>query len=426
MIADDEVEALGIPGGTLSLLYREIAGHRPGLVTKVGLGTFVDPRVEGGRLNAAHQRLDRRGDRAGRSRSGCSTRLPHRCRAHPCDHRRHRRQPDHGGRGRLRRQPGAGLGRAQLRRARHRRGQAAGRGGSLPPKSVQVPGILVDAIVVDPDQHQTGATVYSPYLAGSLRAPGATMPRLDPGPRKLIARRAADELRRATSSTSATASPVAWPRSSPRRATTTTSRSASSRASSVACPGVGPRLRDGGERPGLHRRRVTVRPLRRRRARCRLRRLRRGRRRRQRQRQQAGGSGGRPRRLHQHHPERQAGHLLRHVDRWRAGGRRRTPTGSRSVSEGRYAKFVERVEHITFAAAQGAAARARGPLRHRAGRVPPGRWRPRADRGRARDGPASATSWSAWASDRRWRHRSSTMDLRLLRDGPMGSVRHAE
>ncbi len=52
MIAADEVEALGIPGGTLSLLYREIAGHRPGLLTKVGLGTFVDPRVDGGRLNA--------------------------------------------------------------------------------------------------------------------------------------------------------------------------------------------------------------------------------------------------------------------------------------------------------------------------------------------------------------------------------------
>jgi propionate CoA-transferase len=52
LIAADRVEALGIPGGVLSLLYREVAGGRPGLVTRVGLGTYVDPRVEGGRLNA--------------------------------------------------------------------------------------------------------------------------------------------------------------------------------------------------------------------------------------------------------------------------------------------------------------------------------------------------------------------------------------
>ncbi len=67
--------------------------------------------------------------------------------------------------------------------------------GSLPPKSVRVPGILIDAIVIDRDQHQTGATVYSPYLAGALRSPGTSIPRLEHGPRKLIARRAADELR---------------------------------------------------------------------------------------------------------------------------------------------------------------------------------------------------------------------------------------
>jgi propionate CoA-transferase len=52
MIINNKVRAYNIPIGTLMQLHREIAARRPGIITEVGLGTFLDPRREGGRMNA--------------------------------------------------------------------------------------------------------------------------------------------------------------------------------------------------------------------------------------------------------------------------------------------------------------------------------------------------------------------------------------
>ena len=51
LIVSNEIEAYNLPQGILSQLCRTMASKQPGIISKVGLKTYIDPRVEGGRMN---------------------------------------------------------------------------------------------------------------------------------------------------------------------------------------------------------------------------------------------------------------------------------------------------------------------------------------------------------------------------------------
>lgn len=191
-----EVEAYNFPQGSLSHLTRHIAARTPGLLTQVGLGTFVDPRIEGGKLNkACSEDLVKLVEFGGKE-----------CLYYPCPRIDvaliRATYADENGNLSLDKE-GLLLEQLSIAQAARASGgiviaqvEAVVQAGSLHPKSVKVPGFLVDYVVVaDPRNHlQTITTAFNPALAGDVRLPMHSVPSLPLDERKVIARRAALEL----------------------------------------------------------------------------------------------------------------------------------------------------------------------------------------------------------------------------------------
>ncbi|HEX5466135.1 MAG TPA: CoA-transferase [Candidatus Limnocylindrales bacterium] len=189
LVEAGELEAYSFPQGVLSQLCREIAAGRPGLVTAVGLGTYVDPRHTGGKQNA--RTIEDLVEVV--TLRGKEWLLFH---AFPIDVAVIRgTTADEEGNLSLEGEAIQGEMLSMAMAARNSGGiviaqvrELAGRG-SLPMRQVRVPGALVDYVYVDAAQSQTYLTLDSPYYAGRMRRPRGTQAALPLDVRKVIARR---------------------------------------------------------------------------------------------------------------------------------------------------------------------------------------------------------------------------------------------
>ena len=194
LVLEDKIEGYNLPQGVMSQWLREVAGGRPGLVTAVGLGTFVDPRLQGGKLNkCCTEDLVEVLELQGRKWLFY--------RSFPINAAFIRGSTaDEKGNISLELEP-AWLDILPMAMAAHNSGgiviaqvKRLVKAGTIPPKNVKVPGGLVDKIVVHPDQWQTVAGEYNPAFSGEIKIPLETLEKMELNERKVIGRRGALEL----------------------------------------------------------------------------------------------------------------------------------------------------------------------------------------------------------------------------------------
>ena len=197
LVLENKLEGYNLPQGTLAQLYRDIAGHKLGHITHVGLNTFADPRIEGGKLNAiTTEDIVEVVNIAGQER------LLYKSQHLDVAFIRGT-YADENGNVTLEREV-ASLEATSIAQATRNCGgkvivqvEKVVQNGGLDPKLVKIPGIYVDALVIcdEPADHaQCVGCAYDGSMSGDFRLPLGSLEYPPMSAKKIIGRRAAMEL----------------------------------------------------------------------------------------------------------------------------------------------------------------------------------------------------------------------------------------